>query len=250
MGSPLVLPQHLRFSNVAHFFTWIVPGQLAGMGRPGCGLELAGQMMPYEQRFLAWLMHSQSLQSDRLKLAQRIGLPGGSDSLLERRMVDLYHKFRDMWGLIDRYVEDLGADGLPVDRFKLSTKLLDADLAFLAQQGVNTIVSLTETALDSKVVDAYGFETLHMPVPDKHAPEPEQIDDLMVFLDEKLGAGRSVVVHCLGGYGRTGTMLVCYLIHCGAKAEDALTEMRRLRPGSVETEEQESAIFAYEERIA
>jgi hypothetical protein len=45
------------------------------------------------------------------------------------------------------------------------------------------------------------------------------------------------------------TMLVCYLIHCGAKADEALAEMRRVRPGSVDTEEQEAAVFAYEERI-
>ena len=232
-----------------HFFSWIVPGQLAGMGRPGCGLELAGQMMPYEQRFLSWVMHSQSRQADRQKLAKRIGLPGGRPELIERRMVDLYHKFRDVWQVIDGYSEGFGSDGQPVDRFKLGTVLLEKDLTFLVQQGINTIVSLTETPLDPEVLSPFGFETLHMPVPDRHAPEPEQIDELMVCLDAKLGAGRSVVVHCLGGYGRTGTMLVCYLIYCGAKAEDALAEMRRLRPLSVETEEQEMAVFAYEERI-
>lgn len=95
----------------------------------------------------------------------------------------------------------------------------------------------------------FNFEVLHMPVPDRHAPTPEQIDAYTAFLDEKLSAGRSVLVHCLGGYGRTGTMLVCYLIHCGAKADEALAEMRRVRPGSVDTEEQEAAVFAYEERI-
>ncbi|MBT3604099.1 MAG: hypothetical protein HOE48_09220 [Candidatus Latescibacteria bacterium] len=232
-----------------HFFSWIVPGQLAGMGRPGCGLELAGQMMPYEQRLLSWVMHSQSLQSDRQKLARRIGLPGGNAELLERRMVDLYHKFRDVWPVIEGYTEGFGNEGQPVDRFKLGKELLEADLTFLVQQGVNTIVSLTETPLNEEVVAPFGFETLHMPVPDRHAPEPEQIDALMAFLDEKLGADRSVMVHCLGGYGRTGTMLVCYLIYCGATADEALAEIRRLRPLSVETEEQELAVYAYEERI-
>lgn len=232
-----------------HFFSWIVPGQLAGMGRPGCGLELAGQMMPYEQRFLSWVMHSRSLQSDRQKLARRINLPGGKPEVIERRMVELYHKFRDVWQVIDGYIEDFGSDGQPVDRFLLGTAFLEKDLAFLVQQGIDTIVSLTETPLHADAVQAFGFDTLHMPVPDREAPEPEQIDQLMVYLDEKLGAGHRVVVHCLGGYGRTGTMLVCYLIHCGAKADEALAEMRRLRPESVETQVQEDAVYAYEERV-
>ena len=219
------------------------------MGRPGCGLELAGQMMPYEQRFLSWVMHSQSLQSDRQRLARRIGLPGGKAELIERRMVDLYHKFRDLWHILDGYTEGFGTDGQPIDRFKLGNQLLEKDLDFLVQQGINTIVSLTETPLNSDLVNQYGFENLHMPVADRQPPEPEQIDELMTYLDERLGEGGSVVVHCLGGYGRTGTMLVCYLIYCGASAQEALAEMRRLRPESVETEEQELAVYAYEERI-
>lgn len=119
----------------------------------------------------------------------------------------------------------------------------------MQEQGVDTIVSLTETPLDGEALAAFNFEVLHMPFPDRHAPTEEQIDTYTAFLDEQLGTGRSVMVHCLGGYGRTGTMLVCYLIHCGAKADEALAEMRRLRPWSVETEEQEEAVFAYEERI-
>lgn len=206
-------------------------------------------MMPYEQRFLSWLLNSQTLQSERQRLAKRIGLRAGNAEMIERRMVEVYHKFRDVWHVLAGFTEDLDRDGQPIDRFELGTALLESDLAFLAQQGVNTIVSLTETPLDPDTVAPFGFDILHMPVPDREAPEPEQIDALMLYLDEKLSAGRCVVVHCLGGYGRTGTMLVCYLIHCGASAKDALAEMRRLRPQSVETDAQEQAVYAYEERI-
>ncbi|NXE30961.1 DUS23 phosphatase, partial [Ardeotis kori] len=48
------------------------------------------------------------------------------------------------------------------------------------------------------------------------------------------------------GHGRTGTMLACYL----AKARemsggDAIREIRRLRPGSIETQEQEQAVMRF-----
>ncbi|NWV54479.1 DUS23 phosphatase, partial [Daphoenositta chrysoptera] len=46
--------------------------------------------------------------------------------------------------------------------------------------------------------------------------------------------------------GRTGTLLACYL--CRARrlpAGDAIREIRRLRPGSVETPEQEQAVIRF-----
>ena len=232
-----------------HNFSWIVPNQLAGMGRPGCGLELAGQMLPYEQRFWSWLIHSQSLSAERQKLAQRIGLPPGDEQVVERRMTEIYRKFRDIWGLVEGVREGFGSQGEPIDRFVRGKALLESDLHFLKDQGVDTLVSLTETPLDEETVASFDFEVLHIPVPDRHAPTPDQIDTFTAFLDAQLGAGRSVLAHCWGGYGRTGTVLVCYLIHCGAPAREALDEMRRLRPGADETEEQEQAVFVYEERI-
>jgi atypical dual specificity phosphatase len=206
-------------------------------------------MMPYEHRFLAWLLNSRMLSADRLELAQRIGLPGGEDRVIERRMLDIYKKFRDIWQILDRFQEGFGEGGKQVDRFVLSQTLLHQDLAFLKSQGVDVLITLTETPIEAAVIAEFGFETLHLPIVDKKAPTVEQIDKFVSFLDAQLGAGNCILVHCLGGYGRTGTLLVCYLIYCGARANEALAEMRRMRPGSVETDEQEAAIFAYEERV-
>ncbi|NWY34460.1 DUS23 phosphatase, partial [Pheucticus melanocephalus] len=48
------------------------------------------------------------------------------------------------------------------------------------------------------------------------------------------------------GHGRTGTLLACYL--CKEQhlaAGDAIREIRRLRPGSIETSEQEQAVLRF-----
>ncbi|NXM89815.1 DUS23 phosphatase, partial [Oenanthe oenanthe] len=48
------------------------------------------------------------------------------------------------------------------------------------------------------------------------------------------------------GHGRTGTLLACYLCqerHLGAA--DAIREIRRLRPGSIETAGQEQAVISF-----
>ncbi|KAF1465204.1 Dual specificity protein phosphatase 23, partial [Megadyptes antipodes antipodes] len=48
------------------------------------------------------------------------------------------------------------------------------------------------------------------------------------------------------GHGRTGTMLACYLAKVQKMSGgDAIREIRRLRPGSIETWEQEQAVIQF-----
>ncbi|NWR95671.1 DUS23 phosphatase, partial [Furnarius figulus] len=48
------------------------------------------------------------------------------------------------------------------------------------------------------------------------------------------------------GHGRTGTLLGCYLAKVGhLSGSEAIREIRRLRPGSIETPEQEQAVIRF-----
>jgi hypothetical protein len=54
-------------------------------------------------------------------------------------------------------------------------------------------------------------------------------------------AGEGVEVGCLGGLGRTGTVLACMAVLAGVDSRDAVAWVRHnYRPGAVETAEQES----------
>ena len=48
------------------------------------------------------------------------------------------------------------------------------------------------------------------------------------------------------GRGRTGTMCACYFVHMqGQTADQAIGNIRRMRPGSIETSEQERLVHQY-----
>ncbi|MFH0911211.1 MAG: dual specificity protein phosphatase family protein [Planctomycetota bacterium] len=122
---------------------------------------------------------------------------------------------------------------------------LTKDLDFLASQKIGAVVSLTPRRLDEGALKARGFRWLHLPIEDFSSPSMEQIETFVQFVDERLAENRAVVVHCGVGYGRTGTMLACYLVHDGLDAEEAIWQIRLFRPRSIETAGQEATVRAY-----
>lgn len=119
------------------------------------------------------------------------------------------------------------------------------DLKCLAAEGIGALVSLTRTAPDPEVVRRAGLEPLHLPVEDFTPPTLAQIRAFVEFARGVIGAGRGVAVHCAAGQGRTGTMLACYLVSLGLPPGEAVDSVRTLRPGSIETPQQEARVREY-----
>ncbi len=120
------------------------------------------------------------------------------------------------------------------------------DVEWLARQGIGAILSLTEEPLAPDWVK--DFVTLHIPVRDFTAPSAAQFNLCVDFLKDCALEDKTPVVHCTMGYGRTGTVLAAHLIANGTSAREAIEEVRRLRPGAIETGEQETALYRYEEQ--
>ncbi len=118
-------------------------------------------------------------------------------------------------------------------------------LTELLQAGITTFIDLTEereTGVQGKPLYPYApllreiaaergvdVSYLRFEVRDVSVPQLWQMEAIIAAIEIAIASDEAVYVHCLGGVGRTGTVLGCYAIHSGASAEQALPELAELR---------------------
>lgn len=123
------------------------------------------------------------------------------------------------------------------------------ELHWLREQGIEVLLSLTEEPPRRDWINDTGLLLFHVPIEDMEAPTAEQLDLCMSAIQKANERGLGVAVHCGAGLGRTGVILAAYYVAKGDDARSAMGRVRRLRPGSIETAEQEGAIRAYARRL-
>lgn len=132
---------------------------------------------------------------------------------------------------------------------------LAADLEAIKSSGASALVTLMEkhelsavrvplTELGEKAAN-YGLEWHHLPIRDAGDPDAS-FEDLWTYsglrLRDLLIQDKNVVIHCLGGLGRTGTIAARLLVEFGALPDDAIRAVRAARPGAIENWKQEEYV--------
>lgn len=125
---------------------------------------------------------------------------------------------------------------------------LDQDLAALRAAGIVRLVLLVDDDEllrwgDREIVRraaAMGVEVDRYPIRDGGVPPDLGAMDAILASITAARAYGEVAVACMGGVGRSGTVVACALVAAGWDADAAIERVRRVRhPTAVETREQE-----------
>lgn len=136
------------------------------------------------------------------------------------------------------------------DADKIAKEEYQYEIQDLQSKGIKAVVTLTESALADTPLKQAGIDYLHIPIVDMSPPTMEQVQRFVAFVHDALQNNKPVVAHCLGGNGRTGTMLACYLVSQGYSSSEAIRLVRRQNPSAIETLPQEEAVIEYAVRHA
>lgn len=115
-------------------------------------------------------------------------------------------------------------------------------------EGIRSALNLDMRPWPDAWIKESGLDYLHVPVVDMSVPTEEQIMESLEFIDRSLEKG-AVMIHCIAGIGRTGTMFGLYLVNKGMAPESAIELIRKRRRGSIQTTAQEMLICSWERRI-
>jgi len=120
------------------------------------------------------------------------------------------------------------------------------DIEEIIAKGFKAIVTLTEEPLPPGLLKEHSIDYLHLPIPDFHPPTINQIFKFVNFIDKCRKGKKPVLVHCWAGIGRTGTILSAYFVSKGMSTQEAIRHIRKLRIGSIETDEQIERVCEFE----
>ena len=136
--------------------------------------------------------------------------------------------------------DKLAASGYPSSR---------GQLEWLVAQDIDSILTLTPHPLAKEWMAGLPLTMGNVPMQDHAAPDVDSLNMGVNFIIEQAKAGKTVLVHCMAGEGRTGCVLAAYLMkEKGMSANDALKSLREIKPSFVERA-QEAALRDYESSL-
>jgi atypical dual specificity phosphatase len=141
-----------------------------------------------------------------------------------------------------RWVDDrrLATSGIPVRQQELDW--------LLRIQGIKAVLSLTEKDLSVVGIDISKIPFYqHVPMIDHAVPSFNQVSSGVDFIESYYGSA-PVLVHCLGGIGRSGVVVASFLAKKnGWTAQQAISELHKISEEYVETR-QEAAVVEFVRR--
>jgi protein-tyrosine phosphatase len=131
---------------------------------------------------------------------------------------------------------------------------LQQDLAQIVEWGADSVLTLLESKDFERLgvpniieeMQVAGLRCYHLPIPDMDVPGVKfdmawEKDGETIL--QSLRQGGKIIIHCAAGLGRSGMIAAKILCAFGETPKTAISAVRKIRPGAIETEQQANYIL-------
>ncbi|MEZ4871352.1 MAG: protein-tyrosine phosphatase family protein [Bdellovibrionales bacterium] len=222
-------------------FWWFEDNLLAGMARPGFNCTQWFDL-PYDEAvMMGWLGQHSSGEALREDLHQhvqyycpKIARFYGLEPEESLEIAKKYYSKSGVEAALDKLLNNtkiLKSYEVTEDRIQFSfcDIRLDQEISFLKNQGIKTVVTLTEQHHNKDELSDH-FDLHHFSIRDLDAPSFEQVLEFSEIIKQSKVDREPMAIHCLAGIGRTSTMLIAAHLVLGENLDQLLADLAVKNP--------------------
>jgi protein-tyrosine phosphatase len=239
----IVEPEFKRTYNTIRFLRSLYPS-IIGQDRNVLQL-LIGQLW-YSGRTLTYQ------ESNKWQKLWALYTVGHVSKLLTERLESI-GPLRIDW--IEKDLTEPGRIGLTIlPGRKDRGRSLTEDILVMKNEGVtHTLTLITKNEFHDygveDLLETYsesGFTTKYFPILDHSISSIPEMDEIVNWIVKVMDENGKLLIHCVGGLGRSGIVSASYLVSTGLSAQEAINAVRRVRSSkAIENKLQENFVRRY-----
>ncbi len=110
--------------------------------------------------------------------------------------------------------------------------------------GISAVLDTrAERTSDRAFYDAHGITHRRFPVPDVTVPDEAVLTEAVAWIDDQLADGRTVLIHCAKGRGRSATVVAAWLMKTRGMTFDAVRNLLRSKRELVKLEDRHRLVL-------
>ena len=119
------------------------------------------------------------------------------------------------------------------DNIIISGEYTSNDIFTIQKLNVKCVIDMrSESLFDQSLFESIGINYFNIPVDNYFAPELDQIDNAIEFINSNISVDNNILIHCKEGVGRSSLIIIAYLITTGLDLFESMEIVQSNRWGA------------------
>ena len=119
------------------------------------------------------------------------------------------------------------------DNIIISGEYVENDFFTIQKLGVKCVIDMrSENSFDKSLFESIGINYFNIPVDNYYAPELDQIDNAIEYINSNISVDSKILIHCKEGVGRSSLIIIAYLVTTGLDLFESIKLVQSNRWGA------------------